>query len=288
MKKFLLSMMAAAAVTAYAQGPAVTMQEVEIDATNITLTFTPNEATGTYYCCLFGQGEFETQFSIFGAWMGFQEYGDMVKAWGLPCEGVQTKTWKDQTPNTNYEIWVQPCDAAGNYGELQCFNVKTAGQGGAGPAEISIEIGQFGGDAETGFWQQVIYTPNENVAVFYDMICTEEFYQENGEEGVIAYLKEEDDPTSPYYTYYAQFKTDNAIWNAEEATKYYAFAIGKNGNGEWGPLAQVVFATPGYEEPVGIETITLSRTAETYNVMGQRVNAAKGLTVRNGRVMYAE
>lgn len=271
-----------------AAGPAVTMEEVSVESTAMTLTFTPNDATGHYYCCLFGEGEFEAQYNMFGAWMGFQEYGDMVKAWGFDCEGVQTKDWTGLTPFTNYEIWVQPTDAVGNYGELQCFTVTTIGKGGTGVAEISIEIGQFGGDAENGFWQQVIYTPNDQTAVFFDLICTEEFYQENGAEGVIAYLKAEDDPSDPYYTYFAQFETDNAIWTAEEGTTYHACAIGKNANGEWGQLTDVVFTTPGTS--VALEHVEAQPAvdAPAYNVMGQRVEGKQGLVIRARRVELAK
>lgn len=264
--------------------PAVTMEETEITPNTIELTFTPNDDCATYHCCLFGVGEIEEQFMIFGAWMGFQNYGDMVKAWGFACSGVETKKWKDLAPNTTYEIYVQPIAADGSYGELQCFAVTTTQQGGDGPSVISIVIGEFGGDDELGHWQQVIYTPNEETAVYFDLICTEEYWQENGAEGVLAYLQEEDDPTNMYYSYYAHYDVDNAIWEAEEGTKYHACAVGKNGKGEWGEMSDVIFTTPGV---VGIQQILAGKgiAKVRHNVQGQQTRSNEGLIIEDGRVM---
>lgn len=270
-------------------GPAVTMEPVEIASGTIELTFTPNDATSAYYCCLFGVGELEAQFNMFGAWMGFTCYGDMIKSWGYSCEGVQTKTWKDLTPNTTYEIYVQPLDQEGAYGELQCFTVTTSGQGGEGAAEITIEIGDFGGDDEIGHWQQVIYTPNDQTAIFFDLICTDEFYQEQGTEGVRAYLIAENDPSDPYFGYYAHYAVDNAIWNAEPGTTYHACAIGQNALGEWGEMAEVVFTTPGGETAIqSIEAAKTVGSAIRFNLQGQQTRNQQGITIQNGRLMLVK
>lgn len=291
MKKFFTLCLAVASIafTAQAQtAPAVTMEEVDIQQTTFDLKFTPNEATGNYYCCLFGVGELEAQYNMFGGWFGFQNYGDMIKAWGYANQGVQTKHWKDLNPSTTYEIWVLPCDLEDNYGELQCFEVTTLGQGGSGLAVIDIQIGEFGGDEENGYYQQVIYTPNEETAVFFDLICTQEFFDENGVQGVIDYLKAEDDPSDMYYDYYAQFGVDNAFWNAEYATIYHACAIGKNANGEWGEFTDVVFATPGAEVALSSIEAAENRSNLTYNLQGQTVREARGLVVRNGQKMLVK
>lgn len=264
--------------------PAVTMEPTEINATSIKLTFTPNEATGTYYCCQFDAGTLEEQFNMWSAWMGFQTPSDMVKAWGLARQGVQTVEWNNLTPSTSYDIYVLPVDAEGNYGELQCFPVTTSAQGGEGASVITIEIGEFGGDETTGYWQIVTYTPNDQTNVFYDLICTEAFYQENGAEGVKAYLMDEADPSNPYSSYYTQTGVDVAKWNAEPGTTYHACAIGKNANGEWGEMTDVVFTTPG------VSCIQVVETAEIetprYNLQGLQTTNKKGLTIQNGRVIY--
>lgn len=291
MKKFFTLCLAVASIafTAQAQtAPAVTMEEVDIQSTTIDLKFIPNEATGNYYCCLFGQNELEEQFNVFGAWFGFQNYGDMIKAWGYANQGEQTKHWKDLNPGTTYEIWVLPCDLEDNYGELQCFNVTTLGQGGNGTSVIEIEIGEFGGDDENGHWQDVIYMPNDQTAVFYDLICTQEFYDENGAQGVIDYLKAEADPSDPFAAYYAHYELDYARWNAEVATIYHACAIGKNALGEWGEFTDVIFATPGAEVALRSIEAAENRSNLTFNLQGQTVREGRGLVVRNGQKMLVK
>lgn len=266
--------------------PAVEMEPTEINATNIKLTFTPNEATATYYCCQFDAGTLEEQFNMWSAWMGFQTPGDMVKAWGIARQGVQTVEWKNLTPNTSYDIYVLPVDAEGNYGELQCFPVTTSVQGGEGPSVIAIEIGDFGGDETNGYWQFVTYTPNDQTNVFFDLICTDEFYQENGAEGVKAYLLDEADPSNPYSSYYTQTATDVAQWGVEPGTIYHACAIGKNALGEWGEMAEVIFTTPSV---TGIENVeTAKANAIRFNLNGQQTVETKGLTIQNGRVIYVK
>lgn len=266
--------------------PAVTMEPTEINATSIKLTFTPNEATGTYYCCQFDAGTLEEQFNMWSAWMGFQTPGDMVKAWGIARQGVQTVEWKNLTPNTSYDIYVLPVDAEGNYGELQCFPVATSVQGGEGPSVIAIEIGDFGGDETTGYWQIVTYTPNDQTNVFFDMICTEAFYQENGAEGVKAYLMDEADPSNPYSSYYTQTSVDVAQWNAEPGTTYHACAIGKNALGEWGEMTDIVFTTPTITAIENVETA--KSNAVRFNLNGQQTVETKGLMIQKGRVIYVK
>lgn len=265
-------------------GPAVTIEEPEITPLTLSLTFIPNEATSKYYCCLFGEGEFQMQYNMFSGFFGFTCEGDMVKAWGFDCEGVETKTWKDLTPETTYEIYVQPLDAEGNYGEMQCFVISTSAAGGNGVSVIEIAVGDFGGDAEMGYWQQVTYTPNDQTAVFFDLICTEEFFQERGVEGVIAYLQEEANPEDPDYAYYAQYSQDVAYWMAEPGTVYHACAIGMNAAGEWGELADVVFSTPGDEVKIESIEATKAETTVRYNLQGQRVEGQKGFSIVNGQV----
>lgn len=266
--------------------PAVTMDPTEINATSIKLTFTPNEATFTYYCCQFDAGTLEEQFNMWGAWMGFQSTSDMVKAWGLARQGVQTVEWKNLTPSTSYDIYVLPVDAEGNYGELQCFPVTTSVQGGEGPSVIAIEIGDFGGDETTGYWQIVTYTPNDQTNVFFDMICTEAFYQENGAEGVKAYLMDEADPSNPYSSYYTQTAVDVAQWNAEPGTTYHACAIGKNALGEWGEMTDIVFTTPTVTAIENVEAA--KKNAVRFNLNGQQTVETKGLMIQKGRVIYVK
>ena len=209
----------------------------------ITITFTPNADAAGYAFCLFEAGTAEQQFAMWGAWMGFQTMGDMIKAWGLTQTETYQYTWTNQSPGKDYEIYVQCWDINNVDADMIIIPVTTKSMGGDGLAEMTIELGEFGGDSEYGYYQWVIYTPNEEVALHRDIIILKSAYEseEWGEENLLNYLKE-DNPFNPYWD---QYGVDNAQWNAEPGTEYIAFSIGKNALGEWGPLARLDFKTPG-------------------------------------------
>ena len=232
------------AATQVAGNPQVSMEEVEITPSSFTLTFTPNEDVSSFYCCQFGHGELEQQYQMFGAWMGFTCYGDMIVAWGTQNTSTMTHTWDDLAPGTQYDIWVQCLDRNGEYAELQCFTVSTTNQGGDGPSVITVEVGEFG--FENGYpYQRVLNTPNDQTSRYYDCIITQTGYdQMGGAEGVKQFLMDYyNDPITR--DLYALFGVDDARWNAEEATSYHACAVGMNANGEWGEMTDVPFRTPG-------------------------------------------
>ena len=142
---------------------------------------------------------------------------------------------------------------------------------------MTIEIGEFGGNEDTGYYQWVTYTPNENVALHRDIIIVKEAYEseEWGEENLLNYLKT-DQPNNPWWD---QYGVDEAQWNAEPDTRYIAFSIAKNANGEWGPLASKEFKTPG---TTGINELTEGKQiagVRYYNLAGQEMTEANGLTI---------
>jgi len=162
-------------------------------------------------------------------------------------------------------------------GDMIIIPVTTASMGGDGEAVMTIQIGEFGGDEEYGYYQWVTYTPNENVALHRDIIILESAYEseEWGMENLLNYLKQ-DNPFDPYWD---QYGVDEAQWNVEPNTWYIAFSIGKNAKGEWGPLAAVEFKTPGTS---GInEAVTGKQVAGVryYNMAGQEMSEANGLTI---------
>ena len=220
-----------------AQTPSVDYNIDEVGTDFITMTFMPNADAAGYAFCLFEAGTAEQQFAMFGPWMGFQTMGDMIKAWGITQTETYQYTWTNQSPGTDYEIYVQCWDADGVDADMIIIPVTTASMGGDGEAVMTIEIGEFGGDPEYGYYQWVTYIPNEEVAKHRDMIILKSAYEsaEWGLENVLNYLKQD----NPYDPYWDQYGIDEAQWNAEPDTWYIAFSIGMNANGEWGPLASV-------------------------------------------------
>lgn len=238
--------------------PSVDYTVDEVGTDYITITFTPNADASGYAICLFEAGTAEQQFAMFGAWMGFQTMGDMIRGWGITKTESYQHTWVNQNPGSDYEIYVQCWDANGVDADMIIIPVTTQSMGGEGLAEMTIEIGEFGGDEEMGYYQWVTYTPNENVSLHRDIIIELEAYEseEWGEDNLIAYLKQD----NPYDPYWDQYGVDVAQWSAKPNTWYMAFSIAKNALGEWGPLAGVEFKTPG---TTGVNELVASKTQLT-------------------------
>ena len=238
--------------------PSVDYTVDEVGTDYITITFTPNADASGYAICLFEAGTAEQQFAMFGAWMGFQTMGDMIRGWGITKTESYQHTWVNQNPGSDYEIYVQCWDANGVDADMIIIPVTTQSMGGEGLAEMTIEIGEFGGDEETGYYQWVTNTPNENVSLHRDIIIELEAYEseEWGEDNLIAYLKQD----NPYDPYWDQYGVDVAQWSAKPNTWYMAFSIAKNALGEWGPLAGVEFKTPG---TTGVNELVASKTQLT-------------------------
>lgn len=265
--------------------PTVTYTIDEISTTGFKITFTPNEDVSGYAACQFDAGTAEQQFATFGAWMGFTSMGDMVKAWGFNATAEQQMSWTGDTPGKDYEVYVAFWDANGTYGDLIIIPITTQAEGGEGTAEITIELGEFGGSEDTGYYQWVIYTPNDQVNIYHDMLIEKSAYEtaEWGEEGVMSYL------TQNMESVYGWDHTgvDEAQWNADPATEYIAFAIGKNAIGEWGPLAMLEFATPGLS---GISDLTASkpvfRTGESQvSALGMKPGSEVSMYDMSGRLV---
>lgn len=287
-KQLLFSCLAVlSCVCMYAQSPNVDYNVDEVGTDFITISFTPNADVAGYAVCLFEAGTAEQQFAMFGPWMGFQTMGDMIRGWGLTYTEAAQYTWTRQNPGTAYEIYVQCWDADNVDADMIIIPVTTNKLGGEGLAEMTIEIGEFGGDEEYGYYQWVIYTPNENVSVHRDMIITREAYEteEWGEENILNYLKAD----NPYDPYWNQYGVDNAQWNAEMGTAYIAFSIGKNALDEWGPLAMVEFTTPG-GSTTGVIEVNASKTqyligAGHISANGMKAGSEVNVYDMNGRLV---
>lgn len=220
--------------------PEVKGQSVEITATTAKLQFTANKDVKGYAICIFPKGKAEEQFQQFGPMMRLSSIGDMIKQFGIQCTGEYTNEWTGLNPDTDYEVYVQAWDVAGTYADMVIIPVKTKKLGGTGVAQVSIEIKEFAKSGE-GYYQRVIYTPNSECSLHRDIIIEKKAFDkaDMGEAGVTALLKQ-DYPEDPYWN---QYGVDNATWNADPNTEYYACSMAKNINDEWGPLVKVAFKT---------------------------------------------
>lgn len=241
--------------------PEVKAEIAELTPTSVTMSFKTNQDVGGYALTLFGKGEAEEQFNMFGAWMGFANIGEMVKAWGLKGTKDSTFTIGQLTPGKEYELYIQPWDVNETLTEYFKVDVTTPKFGGEGVAEVTLNVMEFGGDATNGYWQRVVYTPNSNCNNHRDIIITEDGWNNmGGEDGVKTWLTSDE---AKAYDYYG---IDDAKWNADPESTYYAVAISQNANEEWGPMVFKKFTTPKTTIELG------KRKAKT---IATRVSASK-------------
>lgn len=227
-----------------AGNPRLTCTVTALGPDSVTVKFSPNADVAGYAICQFEAGSIDSIVAHHGPMMGFSNPSDMIRRFS--GQSAYTKemshTWDDMTPNYDYEICALPWDKDGVYLDIVTTPVKTALLGGEGVAAVNIEIGQFGGSDDTGYFQEIVYTPNDQAAVHRDIIITEEAFnaKDMGERGVIDMLQK-DIPQDPYWN---QYRVDRAKWNALPATTYIACSMARNVKGEWGKLHTKKFTTP--------------------------------------------
>lgn len=234
--------------------PSVTCNFDEITGTSFTVTVTPNADCGEYFLVQLGRGELEKQFEEWGARMGYANIGDMIKgfAWYGHNE-VYTQTFGDLLPCTDYDLIILPTDVNGTYGDIITVPVTTAKQGGEGVAEMTITYDAVGGDAESGYYLPVTYTPNDQTSIHHDLLIEKNFFNQNyTDESLAALMKSDTNPFNPYDTYWNAIGVKNEKWNCTPGETYYAVSIAKNANGEYGPFAKVEIAAVSKDAPAKV------------------------------------
>ncbi len=223
--------------------PNVACKIIATTPNSMEVSFTPNQDVAGYGLCIFEKGTIESQFEKHSRTMGFSTIADMIKRFsGKNYTDTETKTWKDLIPNTSYDFCVQMWDKNGIFLDVQKITAKTGVLGGKGKASVTIDVKEFGGSEDSGYFQVVVYTPNKESALHRDIIITEEAFnkEDMGDKGVMEMLKEEQ-PKNPYWN---QYGIDKAQWNATPNTAYIACSIARNVDGKWGKLKKVKFTTP--------------------------------------------
>ena len=222
--------------------PEVKYDITDVQPFSVSVTFKPNSDVGGYAVCLFGKGLAEQQFKMFGPMMNLASIGEMVKVWGYQGKAGKDSTfvWKDETPNTEYEIYVQPWDKNGTLTDYFMIPVTTAKIGGEGVAESTIAFGDYKKNTENNQWyQEVTITQNDQCAGHVVNLYTEEDWSK-GEDAVRQSMI--DDQALQYY--YFKYGNETTGLFAEPETTYYVAVLSKNANNEWGPLVSKKFTTP--------------------------------------------
>ena len=225
--------------------PAISYTIDETTSSSFTLTVTANKDCLGYYWCMFEKGQAQAQFEQWGPMFGFPNIESMIAQFsGREYDGVSTNTWKDLAPATDYEVCVVPVDEAGTFADMVTIPVTTKKQGGEGVAQVAITSG--GANVyEDKLTYTIIFTPNDQTAVYHDLVVSKEAFDKKGEETWKNYLLN-GDPQDPNYN---QYGVDKYTFEANAGEEYYGIAIAKNANGEYGPMVKELFKV---EAPAGV------------------------------------
>ena len=205
--------------------PMVDITLVDVTATTVKASFTPNAACASYYI-LISTADQMTMFSgMFGV-----PIDSLVHRWGILKDSSYTHLWSGQDAATEYTIYASPMDGSGDVFPLQTLIVTTISGGGSGLAEIDLQVSEI-----TANSVRLIATPNDQTSVFHNGLITVSYYNEIGADQVTEYFKTDGQP---------QYETDDWTWlELTPETAYYAIGIGQNADGVWGPTARVEFTT---------------------------------------------
>ncbi len=238
-----------------------------------TITFTPNSDCGGYALCSFDEGTIETTFATYGAWFGYGNIGDMIKGWsGESYSGKYTNTWTGMTPGKTYDVAIQPWDENGTYADYIVCKVTTKANGGSGVALVTFEIPEsdfykYNDNGTTKYYQRVIFNPNDQTNIYHDMIVSKSVFDKDPDY-YWNYLKQDLEMVG-----WDRTGVDNDIWNVEPETEYYALAVAKNANGEYGNNCMQAFKTPAASKATDMPT---------NGVAPKTVNGKKGISSRLG------
>ncbi len=205
--------------------PDVAITPGTVTSTTVQATFTPNAACKSYDILIGTASEMQSWSVMMGV-----PVDSLVAQWGITYSGVQTYTWTDMTPNTQYTVYALPKDSLGQASPMVTILVTTAQNGGSGLSTVTVVVSEI-----TSTQARVVVTPNAETAVFHDGLITVDYYNSIGSDSALTLIK-----TNPYPLY----TTDNWIWSdLTPATDYYAIGIGQNADSIWGTPAITPFTT---------------------------------------------
>lgn len=223
--------------------PQVTIEEVDVQSTSITLKFTPNADVSKYSFIIGEKGLLLRQFESFAPMFGFDNIGEMIEMLGIQKMEETDYTWDSLTTDTEYEVWVQAWDKGNTMAEYQVYEITTMANGGDGVAEVEITLGDYklmDWDGEMLPSQFITYTPNDQASAYrFNVYLANEYDAES--ELIKADLCSE--PPMPMYGWFF-YETLTTDYQINPNTECVVIAAAKNINGEWGPVKEVRFTTP--------------------------------------------
>lgn len=229
--------------------PKVEHSDLTIAPREFSVTTTANADVKGYATLAGEKGILMDQYYGWGAMMGFSNFSDLVKGWGYqhtPGDNgwePATDSWKQMSPGTDYQIFIQGWDAKDNYLPCDTINLTTKVLGGVGAATVDMTLGDYklqDWNGEQLYSQFITFTPNDQSSCYRFNVVKAELYDKDAE-GYQNDLKQ--DPPMPMsnWFFYEPVTTDFQI---DPETEVVAIAAAKNANKEWGVVSVKRFTTP--------------------------------------------
>ena len=207
-------------------------------------SFYPNEDVAGYAVVAEQAGLMQQKYESWAPTMGFKNFGEMVKRWGIQAGKDEIgHTWNGQTPNTEYEIFVQAWDVNGTFADCDTIKVKTKMKGGEGAASVDVKLGDY----KMADWegqqlpsQIITFTPNDQSSCYRFQVATKEAFDKDPE-GFKNDLAQ--DPPFPIdsWFFYEPLTSDFQI---NPNTEFVVLSAAKNGLNVWGEVKVEYFKTP--------------------------------------------
>lgn len=241
----------------------------DVTASTVEASFAPNEACASYKYMIAQESEMPMWMQMFNATIE-----ELVMSWGILASGPATYTWTDQTPGTEYTVYVVPMDADGVVYSVIKKNVTTLSQGGAGEAIVELSVNLISNTSAT-----IIASPNAETAEYHYGFIEVDYYNEIGEAGALDIFRNDG---YPYY------EASQFTWiNLKPETRYYALGTAINANGEWGATTMVELFTDitGIVEVVNAYTIYPNPAVDVVIVRGEGFEKAEVFNIAGQKVM---
>lgn len=251
--------------------PKVTTTASEVGKRSFTMTFEPNGDVGGYAVVAGVAGTMQQQFEQFGPMMGFKNFSDMVKGWGVINE--KTYTWKDMEPDTEYDVFVQAWDKENTYADCDTIKVTTQKMGDSGVASVGVTLGEYKlseWDGQMLPSQFITYTPDSHTACYRFSVVLDSDYQKDPEGYKSELPKDPPMPNMANWFFYETLTTDYAI---APNTKYVVLTVGRNADQKWSDVQVQTFTTPA--QVSGQKAVAAQSLSEGKSVKARDVRPSK-------------
>ena len=229
----------------------VKMQTVvdEVLAREFTCSFYPSADVEGYAVVAGKAGTMQAQYEQWGPMMGFKNFGDLVKGWGI--QGGKDEighTWKNMDPNTDYDVFVQAWDVNGTYADCDTVKVRTKMLGGEGVADVAVTLGAYKmteWDGQKLPSQFIDYTPNDQTGSYRFSVATAAEFDKDPESFKNELPQEPPFPDMANWFFYEPISTDYQI---NPNTEFVVLTAARNGVGVWSQVKVERFTTPAQVE----------------------------------------